>query len=117
MNRYERLTDKIEYQSHLVYNKFLKNQKPSRELTNAYIQLALFQYKEPIVQSDSENIERTEWLREALSHLFKYEMEIIKMRHWEGKTHDEIAVAFKKTRRWAAWRLNKIYDKMRKYTL
>lgn len=112
MNRYERISDKLQYQTHLVLRKLLKK-KQGREVTNADIQLALFQYKNPSVQSDPDSIERLESLREGLTHLFKYEMEMVKLKHWEGMSNLEIARHFKKSESWVVWKMSKIYGKIK----
>lgn len=114
MNKSENLRDRLQYQTHLVLRKILKK-KNSKEVSNADVALMLCQYNSASVQNDHDSIENLEPLREALSNLYKYEMQIITMYHWEGKTFEEIGRNFNgKTKNWAKWRLEKIYEKIKK---
>ena len=90
MSQVDVIRKKLLLQFNLVQRKF-KLEK-SRELTNQDIQIALYQYS--IGGLDNErNQSQIEWIHSQVAKLTKEEMEIIRLRFWEGMSLEKIAQA------------------------
>ena len=97
-------------QSRLILSKIKR--KVGKELTNQDIPILLTNYSLHNVSEMKEH--EIEELHDRMTRLTITEMDLINLRHWCGRTLDEIGTIFGQDRVWAHRNLNKAYEKMRK---
>lgn len=86
MKQYDLLREKITKQASLVLKKF-RQKKNSREITNQDFAISLYAYA---TNNDNISEEKLEILNDRISRLNEFQMRIIRLRFWEGKTNQEI---------------------------
>ena len=83
--------DKVRNKLLLQANRVLKKFKPttSREISNSELMISLYQYA---VSKDIPNEygDKMEWLHERLVKLNETQMEMIRLRFWEGMSYRQI---------------------------
>lgn len=81
--------DKLLHQAKLIMKKV--KPKKDRELTNADVELALYQYSIADKNARNEYGENElEWLHQRLTSLTEEEMAVITKRYWEAKSYEVI---------------------------
>lgn len=108
-SQYELLRKKIASQAHLVFKKF----KPtsSREVSNQDITLLLAEYSTNFTGTLSE--EKIEQIHACLIKLSEGQMQVVKLKYWEGKSLREIGDIVGKSHQWVHDTLEQAYEKMR----
>lgn len=107
--KYELVRDKVRRQAHLVFKK-IKRQS-SREITNQDIQLMLAEYSSTFCQVLRD--EEIEKLHNLIAKLSEQQMQIIRMKFWEGMTEREIAINLGQSDSWVHRRIHEAYKVMR----
>ena len=111
MSQYEKLKQRVIEQANKVFKNFKTKPTSYKEVTNHDITLLLASYS--VFKPTSYSQDKLEDLHERLCRLSKKEMEIINRFYWQGKTQEEIAADMNMSQQWVAWKLKKIYEKMR----
>ena len=108
--------DKIRTKLLLQWDKLSKKLHPKpnyKEITNAEVQLALYQLATCQDVKNEFGDDQLDWLTEAMTQLDKREMWMIKAHYFEGISLRQISEDCHKSHDWAAQTMPKIIDKLK----
>ena len=113
-----KLKDKLIKQFDLVSKKFKpkKNREESnRELTDFEVQVALYHYSTAKDSFNEYGEKNLEWLHDRLATLTERQMDIIRLKFWEGRSLYQIAeIMMMKHHEAVSRELHKIYEVLKK---
>ena len=115
MTQYDKLRSKVLLQASRVLRKLkpLRSQSEKREVTNAEIELVNFQYAIQGQATDEVGVEHNEWVHDVISGFSQVEMDIYRMKFFDGATEREIAVNLGLAKTTLRRRIDEMYAKFR----
>lgn len=111
MSQIDKLRNKLLLQAQRVMKK-IKPKRDSREISNSELTIALFQYAVSGDIPDEYGLKR-EWLHDKLAKLTPEQMELIRLRFFEGLSYNEIGKSTGHNQKYAERHLKEALDVLR----
>lgn len=116
MRRIKNVRDKLQLQKERVIERLLEKIRPKqgREITNAEIQIMLYQYPKTIGERNEYGEEMMEWVADAISKLTPEQVKLYELKFVQRKNPSEIGRILGCSHVTAGKKINKLIDEIRK---